>query len=211
MSSHGTLKLRVFGSVVALSLLAPVTARASFMALTSPNQISGSVFTFDTLEVGFVDGDTNAVTQPLGFTFPDAGEPLSGEFIASASTASGAGHVLDVLGGTLGFDGLVRFEFEDVVEAAGIEYDTATQLSFLAFDGDGNAINPEGSILAPPDTRGFFGITSDAGIGGFLVHDSAGTFQLDNMKFGAIAVPVPGAWALCAVGLGLIGVVRRRI
>ena len=59
----------------AICMIAPAAARADFTALTSPDQISGVLFTFDSLDVGFVSDETNAATQPKGFTFTDAGEP----------------------------------------------------------------------------------------------------------------------------------------
>lgn len=189
-----------------LILFAPTAARADFTALTSSNQISGTLFSFDSLDVGFVDGDTNAITQPYGFTFPDAGE-FNGEYIASDSDGS---HVLDILGGRFGFDGIVRFRFEDLVGAAGINFDTASTLSLLAFDDAGNAINPDGSISGAAGTQGFFGIASDLGIREMWIHDSAGTFQLKDLRFGVAIVPVPGALALGAFGMVLAGLVCRR-
>ena len=189
-----------------LVLFAPTAARADFTSLTSSNQISGTVFTFDGLDVGFVDGATNDATRPLGFTFPDAG-PSNGEYIASDSDG---GHVLDVLGQRFGFDGFVRFRFEELVGAAGIDFDTSTTLSLIALDNDLNFINAEGTISGLADTRGFFGIASDLGIRELWVHDSAGTFELDNLLFGVAIVPVPGALALGAFGMVLAGLVRRR-
>lgn len=203
----GTLRLLVSAAALAACMLAPGAAHADFTALSSPDQISGTLFTFDSLDVGFVSDATNAATQPKGFTFPDAGESWSGEYVASIS---GGGHVLDVLGGRLGFDGLVRFRFEDLVEAAGIDYDTATPLSLLAYDNDGKLINAEGTISAPGGARGFFGIATDVGIRELLIHNHAGTFQVDNLRFGTAVVPVPGAWALGAFGLVLVGLVRRK-
>lgn len=211
MKFKGTWKL---GAVaVAACLLAPGAARADFTALTSPAHISGTVFTFEEpgLTVGFVTEATNDITRPYGFTFPDAGDDgLSGtgEFVA---TASDGGHVLDVLGEPLGFTGEVRFRFEELVEAAGIDYDTFTGLSLLAYDDNLTLINPEGSITALAGTTGFFGIASDVGIREILIHDSYGTFELDNLRFGTAVAPVPGAWALGIIGLGLVGLVRRRI
>jgi hypothetical protein len=166
------------------------------------------VFTFDTLDVGFVSAATNAVTVGHGFTFPDAGDPLAGEYIASASEG---GHVLDVLGEGLNFDGRVTFRFEDVVETAGIDYDSATDLFLIAYDAAGDPINPDGSITAAGGTAGFFGIWSDLGIRELVIHDTAGSFQLDNLRFGTLAAPTPAAWLLGALGLGLVGFVRRKI
>ena len=208
MVYKGTLRLRVSAAVVAACMLAPAAARADFTALSSPDQISGTLFTFDSLDVGFVNSETNAATRPYGFTFPDAEvDTLTGEFIASTSDG---GHVLDVLGGTHGFNGLVRFRFEELVEAAGIDYDSDRDLWLLAYDDQGNCINPEDSIAAAGGTRGFFGIAADVGIRELLIHNHAGTFQLDNLRFGTAVVPVPGAWVLGVVGLGLVGLVRRR-
>ena len=198
---------RILVSAAAVCMFLPAMARADFTPLSSPDQISGTVFTFDNVGVGFVNAATNVATQLAGFTFADAGDPLSGEYIAANSEG---GHVLDVLGGTLGFDGLVRFRFEELVLAAGVDYDTATPLSILAYDDSGNLLNPEGSVTAPAGTVGFFGIASDIGIRTLLIHDSAGTFQLDNLKYGTAVVPAPGAWALGALGLALVGLVRRR-
>ena len=189
-------------------MLAPAAARADFAALSLPDQISGTLFTFDSLDVGFVNSATNAATRPYGFTFPDAElDSLAGEYVASASDG---GHVLDVLGDAQGFNGLVRFRFEELVEAAGVDYDTGTTLSLLAYDNEGKLINPDGSILAPAGSRGFFGIATDVGIRDLLIHNHAGTFQVDNLRFGTAVVPVPGAWALGAFGLVLVGLVRRK-
>ena len=208
MVYKGTLRLRLSAAAVAVCVLAPAAARADFTALSSPDQISGTLFTFDSLDVGFVTSATNAATRPYGFTFPDAElDTLAGEYVASASDG---GRVVDVLGDILGFPGLVRFRFEDLVQAAGVDYDTGTTLSLLAYDNEGNLINPDESILAPAGSRGFFGIAADVGIREVLIHNHVNTFQLDNLRFGAAVAPVPGAWALGAFGLVLVGLVRRK-
>ena len=96
----GTLRLRLSAAAVAACVLAPAAARADFTVLSSPDQISGTLFTFDSLDVGFVNSATNAATRPYGFTFPDAElDTLAGESVASASDG---GRVVDVLGDILG-------------------------------------------------------------------------------------------------------------
>lgn len=180
------------------------SARADFSALYSSSDIAGSPYTFDALAPGFVTDSTNTLTQPAGFTFTDP----SGEFVAQDAVG---GRVLDVFGEGIGFDGFVRFSFNDLVEAAGVDYSTATTLSLLAYDNNGDLINAEGTVTASAGTAGFFGIASDVGIRDILIHDTAGSFQLDNLRFGAVAAPVPAAWVLGVLGLGLVGVVRRRI
>ncbi len=192
-----------------LVMFAPTVACADFTALSSSNQISGTVFTFDDLPVGFVDGNqaaTDAITQPSGFTFSN---PF-GEFVASSF--DDAGHVIDIMGAQQGFDGGIRFRFEDLVGAAGIDYSIGrgTPLSLIAFDDAGNAINPEGSISALVGTTGFFGIASDVGIRELWVHDTAGSFELNNLRFGIVNAPVPGALAMGAFGMVFVVLWRRR-
>ncbi len=191
------------GVVGCLALAGP--ASANLVVLDSASQINTTPYGFDNLAPGFVDGSVNAITSQAGFTFPDIGS--SGEFIAMNSDG---GHVLDVLGSRLGFDGLVRLRFNDLVSAAGIEYDTSTPLFFLAYDDNGNLIN-NFDIIADANTSGFFGLQStDVGIREILIHDSAGSFELDNLRFQTAIAPLPGALTLAAIGLGCIGWLRRR-
>ena len=204
--------LTVSAALAVAAAFAPATARANITALHSADQINAPAFTFDTVDIGFVhhagwQATNNSVTSDFGFMFAEGTnrdvyiESLSGD--ASVK----------VLGAAFGFDGAVKFIFEDGVQAAGIEYDTFTSLSLLAFDSNGNLINTEGSITADPYTSGFLGIaSSNADIHAILIHDSAGTFSVDNLRFGTLAAvaPVPGALSLGALGLGLVFWTKRK-
>ena len=203
MKTKRTNSWQIAASLLLVAALAP-SARADFSAIYASHNIAGPAYTFDALNTGWVTSATNTLTQPAGFTFTDP----TGEYIAA--NADG-GHVLDILGEGIGFDGFVRFTFNDLVDAAGVDYSTATTLSLLAYNDNGDLINAEGTVMASAGTAGFFGIASDVGIREILIHDTAGSFQLDNLRFGAIAAPVPAAWVMGVLGLGLVGVVRRRI
>lgn len=199
-------------TIVAIGFMGPVSAYADFTALTSSDQINSTLVDFDSFAAGFVTETTNTATSAYGFYFSDlpASPSLSGEYIVA--NADG-GHVLDVLGGSSGFDGQVSFAFDELVYAVGIDYNSSTQLSFNAYDVNGNAINADGSIqTASTGGIGFFGIASDIGIGSVMIHDSLGTFELDNLQFTTevVATPVPGALTMAVLGLGLIGWVRHK-
>lgn len=208
MKLNGRGDVRVLAVLVAALTLAPSAAFADFTGLTSPDQINATPFSFDGFG-GPVTAETNAALTAAGagFIFPNAGEG-GGEFIVD----TGDDFVLDVLGGLFGYDGLVEFQFDSPVEAFGIEYRTSTQLFLLAFDADGDPINPEGTIVTPfGSTDGFFGITSADGIVNVLIHDDLGSFQLLNMIAGDLATtPLPGSWVLGIIGFGLVGFIRAR-
>ena len=113
------------------------------------------------------------------------------------------------------FDGHVRIDFDNAVDAVGIEYAyrpqnvPPTPLSFEAYASDGTLL---GSIDIG-EGEGFFGWNSDGAnnIAYVVIHDNASTFQLDNLIRGTVSeVPVPGAVLLGLVGFGLVGATRRR-
>lgn len=199
--------LAVLGAAV---MLAPPAALADITGLTSPDQINATPFTFDGFG-GPVTPDTNTalIAAGAGFIFPNAGAG-GGEFIVDRGSGD---FVLDSLGGLFNYDAVVEFQFDSPVEAFGIDYDTSTPLSLLAFDDEDNPINLEGSIGTPLDsTIGFFGIAStDGNIASVLIHDDLGSFTLDNLRAGELAtLPLPASWALCIVGFGLVGWIRVR-
>ncbi|UCC30693.1 MAG: hypothetical protein JSU86_00145 [Phycisphaerales bacterium] len=199
--------LAVLGAAV---IIMPSAASADIMALTSPDQINATPFTFDGFG-GPVTPDTNTalIAAGAGFIFPNAGAG-GGEFIVDRGSGD---FVLDSLGGLFGYDAVVEFQFDSPVEAFGIDYDTSTPLSLVAFDVEDNPINADWSIVTPLDsTIGFFGIAStDGNIASVLIHDSLGSFTLDNLRAGELAtIPLPASWALCIVGFGLVGWIRAR-
>jgi hypothetical protein len=208
MAKNGRIYVRALAFLVSATLFAPSAALADFTGLTSSDQIDATAFTFD----GFGGPVTAATNSALtaagaGFIFPNV-DGGGGEFIVD--TGSGD-YVLDSLGGLFGYDALVEFQFDSPVEAFGIEYDTSTPLSLLAFDTQGGLINGEGTIVSPDQGTGFFGIASTVGIASVVVHNHLGSFTLDNLMAGNLATtPLLGSWAFGIMGFGLVSFIRVR-
>jgi len=203
---------------LAIVVLMPAIAQAgspifSYIADFGGAGLEGKSF----FEPGYIFNDfenitpgdvTNATTSSElaaeGLTFPGA----SGDAVFSNEPID-SNVVLDIS------DGVIRIDFDTDVDAVGIEYAyrpqnvPPTPLSFVAYASDDTLL---GSIdVAAGD--GFFGWNSEGAnnIAYVIIHDSASTFQVDNLIRGTVSeVPVPGAMLLGLVGFGLVGATRRR-
>ena len=103
--------------------------------------------------------------------------------------------------------------FNDVLTGAGVYFthvDGTPELSFLAYDASGALL---GSTSTTGQASGFFGLIATAGeeIQSIIIHDSEFGFTIDDLRFDAIHAPVPGAVLLGAIGLGLVGWLKRRV
>ncbi|UCG17290.1 MAG: hypothetical protein JSV19_04510 [Phycisphaerales bacterium] len=175
---------------------------ADAFVITDPSEIIGP-----TRVIGFeVERFSGLITDPNiligeGIIFPDAPQ---GEFIRTELNLPNDNAWVEVS------DGWVRIDFVDPVRAAGIEFEAGAgplqDMTFVANNEAGNLIG-----YTTRTGEGFFGIDGGGAlIGSILIHDDAGSFNIDNLVLSA-QIPVPAAVVLGATGLGLVVWVKRRL
>ena len=174
--------------------LSPVSARAA-LTISSPGVFSSpTVINFNLLTPGLIT-DSNLLSAQ-GITFP----VLYSDAILNVGVD---GNVIDVA------DGMLKINFVNPVDAAGVDYSTSSQLTFSAYDSGMNLIGTATSS----GITGFFGVDGDgAAISTIIIDDHSFGFRIDNLTFGTVAsMPAPGAAALAGLGLLLVGLGRRRL
>lgn len=188
-------------SVVAGVMLAPALSRADFSALSDSAELPGPKTLIDSEGLAFGEIRDPGVLQPDSVVFPGAPD---GDFVVSL----GDRRLLEVLAAPAGI-GEIRILFDDPVAATGIEDLTAAQLTLIPYSDEfGTSIGSTTSA----EPGGLFG--SGVGAGDALIksmknHDSLGSLMKGN-EVPNFHTPVPGAVALGAIGLGLVGLIIRR-
>ena len=176
-------------------------------AIFNPNDIvDPNPITFDSLDSG-----VSLLAQPAnllddlrdneGIEFPslDGGEVVIGF----------GDQLIDVIGsGDMGSDGSIEISFVNAVRAAGVDYWSASNLHFLAYD--------ESDILildvSVGSGTGFFGVDGEGTlIKRIVIHDSTWGFGIDNLRRDPNPVPLPGAALLGVIGFAAVGWAKRRL
>ena len=196
------------------SLLAAVLAfgagQSSALAASpifSSGDISATeVITFEGAGFGEISDATLFSSQGVTFT------SLAGESIAfGMAGGSFSQNVLDVS------DGEVFLDLAAGFTAAGVDYLAAPgqELFFTAYDASNTEILAVHIASSGWVQTGCVGV--DAGstdIRHIVIHDDAGQFFLDNLTLGTTAgassTPVPTAALLGVLGLGMVGLLKRR-
>ncbi|MHC4092144.1 MAG: hypothetical protein ACYSUQ_13330 [Planctomycetota bacterium] len=212
MTANGLTRVRAIAGLAGVLALAPVPALCDPVGIFDPADIAGpqTLIDFESESLGFGEITDPDVLLEEGIRFPTAPD---GEFVVFL----GDNKLIDVTGTPTG-NGSITIEFVDPVtgdldpvSASGVEYFTATDLMFEAYN-EASGSAPIGVASVLPGS-GFFGV--DAGgllIDRIVVHDSLGSFNVDNLVYARGAyTPAPGAVLLGALGLGLVGWLRRRV
>ncbi len=207
------------GLVCAVAL----SASGSISRITSPSEVPGAnLFNFNGLgfEPILANGEgTTAHPQAFNQYGVDEGFHFTNVEDGGLSIIMGGGgedFLMDVIPDVNG-KARVVIEYNVLLLGIGFAYQKGVgqTLYMEAFDKDGDSLGAEVSTPDPDATSGFFGVLSDGAgpipdIASIVVHNGAAQFQLDDMRYGPISVPVPGAVLLGAMGLGVFAIVRRR-
>lgn len=167
------------------------------------------------------EGPTTALPVIPGVTFPQEG-PINGPGWFASTTS-----FTNTFFGNKVFANLVSSAFSDLA----IEFATPVQAvggwvgqlrNFLTANPEtitfsifgANGLLEEVEVLLPVlgfSTPAFVGLRSDAGITRVEWRNgNTGFFGVDNVIYGAAAVPEPQTWLLTLAGLGLLGFVASR-
>ena len=190
--------------ICAMSL--PVTA--DVIPITSPDGVPGDIgITFDGVGTGQIEDP---------FMFYDDGAPTGIVFgdVSGLALIPGDGgpdaRLIDVSPtGTAS----IEIIFNEAVRAAGVTFTHADGTPDLAFE----AYNSLGELLGVASSAGlpsgFFGLAGTMGeeFAYVIIHNSTFGFTIDDLDFDPISAPVPGALLLGAMGLGLVGWLKRRV
>ena len=195
----------VLAAVVLAFGLSQSSALAASPIYSSSDIAATEVITFDDTDFGLIT-DANLFSAE-GVTF----STLSGEAVFFDSGTNS--RILDVSDGSLELDLAAGFT------AVGVDYwaGAGQELFFNAYS-DTAGTNLILSVVIPASgssQTGFFGVDAEGvEIRHLTIHDDAFAFSLDNLTLGttagASATPVPPAALLGVLGLGMVGVLRRR-
>lgn len=196
-------------AAAALICAMSLSVTADVIPITSPDDVPGDIgITFDGLGTGPIEDP---------FMFFDDGAPTGIVFgdVAGLTLIPGDGgpdaRLIDIspIPGTAS----IEIIFNDAVHAAGVtftHFDGTPDLAFEAYDSLGVLLGVASSAGLP---SGFFGLAGTMGeeFAYVIIHNSTFGFTIDDLDFDPISAPAPGALLLGAMGLGLVGWLKRRV
>ena len=185
--------------MLGVAVLVPVSAEAGMPIYDRSVFPNPTIVDFESLDLGLIGADDNLILASDGILFPTS----DGESVIDFGQGN---KVIDIVGSGDGSDGLVTIEFIDPVLAAGVDYWTGSELTFTAYSG--TDIVGTATSSGP---SGFFGVDGEgASITSIAINDHAFGFQIDDLTYGAVVVPIPAAVLLSAIGLAMVGWMERR-
>lgn len=205
--------------LAAVCALTSTSAYADFL-ISDPGQYTGSptVVNFDGLTLGTVtQQSTIDALAAVGVAFGDVNGTTDGVNVVPGEIFGGppSNRLVDFTPQGSG-TGVIELTFSTPQQAISIDYIVhvgAPDLTFEAYSGS----TLLGQYVSTGD-MGHFGYGVEAPsplISSILIHDSIFGFTLDNLTFGqatasAAHMPAPAGAVLAALGLGMVGFLKRR-
>ncbi len=207
MHSRRSLPGPITLAAVVLAYVAPAGALGDLIGITSSSDVPSPqyVITFDGLGTGPIsDASMFDDGSPTGIVFGDA----AGLALIPGSDGSDA-RIIDI--SPFPSTASIEIFFNSPVSAVGVDYvhsEGTPDLEFEAYDAGSTLLG----IATSVGGSGFFGLKSTGGeeIASVIIHNSTFGFTIDNLTSSLVAAPAPGAVLLGAIGLGLVGWLKRR-
>jgi len=221
----------MLGILMVAALSIAQSTQAAFVGPTPYRSFSDSPFSMLMFDYFYLEDfedrllNTPGVRASQGFIWPDPAYHDSvdaDDGVIDGSGSAGQSFGIKNAGGiTVTFDVVVLGTYPT---HAGIVWTDAyspviTSVYLQAFDGSGVLIGTygphtmgDGTTLGTTAEDRFLGVVDLAGISAIRIYQGASQVEVDHLQYGSIGrpIPVPGAVILGAIGMGIVGWLRRR-